>query len=106
MSLYVPAVRPLSARNIEKQAMRISQAFYPHLLEEPGPFPVLDFFDLLKDQFGLDPSVEELSDGVEGITWPDGRVVVSEWTYRAAHLGQGRARFTVAHEAYHGIEHR
>src|SRR5215831_18064034 len=106
MSVYVPAVRPLSARNIEQQAIAITQRFYPELLTEPGEFPVLDFFDRLRDDYHLDPGVEELSAGVEGITWPDGRVILSEQTYRAAFEGQGRARFTVVHEAYHGIEHR
>jgi hypothetical protein len=106
MGEYVPRVRPLSARQIEQQAMGIIAAFYPNLLKEPGQFPVLDFFDLLKDEFKLQPGVEELSDGVEGITWPDGRVIVSEPTYRGAAAGNGRDRFTVMHEAYHGIEHR
>jgi Zn-dependent peptidase ImmA (M78 family) len=54
----------------------------------------------------LDPGVEELSDGVEGMTFPDGRVILSEETYRGAHDGLGRPRFTVVHECYHGIRHR
>jgi Zn-dependent peptidase ImmA (M78 family) len=47
-----------------------------------------------------------LSDGVEGVTWPDGRVIVSEATYRGAYQGNGRDRFTIVHETYHGIRHR
>jgi hypothetical protein len=106
MSLLVPAVRPHSANDIENQALSITARYYPYLLKEPGSFPVLHFFDLLREEYGLEPGVEPLSDGVEGVTWPDGRVILSEQTYRAAHEGQGRGRFTVVHEAYHGIEHR
>jgi hypothetical protein len=106
MSLYVPAVSPRSRAQIEQEAQVIIGRFYPDLLREPGRFPVLDFFDLLKDEFGLEPCVEQLSDGVEGITWPDGRVVLSEQTYRGASEGDGRSRFTVVHEGYHGIRHR
>jgi Zn-dependent peptidase ImmA (M78 family) len=68
---------------------------------------VLNFFDhVLRDEYGLDPGVEPLSDGVEGMTWPDGRVLVNEETYCGADNGFGRPRFTVVHECYHGIKHR
>jgi hypothetical protein len=107
MSRYVPVVSPLSRRNIEQDAIRITARFYPDLLQEPGRFPVLEFFDhVLRDVYRLDPGVELLSDGVEGMTWPDGRVLVSADTYRGAHDGIGRPRFTVVHECYHGIKHR
>ena len=58
------------------------------------------------DEIGLTPGVDELSDGVEGITWPDGRVMLSEKTYCDAVDGNGRARFTVAHEIAHALHHR
>lgn len=106
MSEFVPSVQPLSRNDIESHAIRLIRRFYPHLLCKPGVFPVLDFFDLLREEFGLDPGVEQLPDGVEGMTWPDGRVIVSEETYRGAALGKGRSRFTIPHEGYHGIQHR
>lgn len=107
MSNYVPAVAPLSRSNIERDAQRVIALHFPTLLTEAKPFPVLHFFDhVLRDEYGLDPGVEPLSDGVEGMTWPDGRVLVSEDTYRGAASGNGRARFTIVHEAYHGIKHR
>jgi hypothetical protein len=106
MSSYVPTVRPLSKNDIEGSAGRMVQRFFPELLRSPGPFPVLPFFDLiLVEEFGLDTGVEELSDGVEGMTWPDGRVLLSPDTYRLAAAGNGRARFTTMHESFHGIEH-
>ncbi|MGD0383463.1 MAG: ImmA/IrrE family metallo-endopeptidase [Thermoguttaceae bacterium] len=58
------------------------------------------------EEFGLEPGVEELSDGIEGMTFPDGHVLVSEETYRGAYEGQGRPRFTIPHECFHGIKHK
>jgi hypothetical protein len=107
MSSYVPTVLPLSRRDIESCAERLVKQFFPYCLNTPGPFPVLMFFDsVLPDAFGLDTGVEELSDGVEGMTWPDGRVLLSPDTYAMAAAGQGRARFTTMHESFHGIQHQ
>lgn len=106
MSQLVPVVAPLSRADIEQHATIVIRRFQPRLLTKPGRFPVLKLFDFLGDEYGLDPGVEELSDGVEGMTFPDGRVLLSEETYRGAHVGTGRPRFTVAHECYHGIKHR
>lgn len=106
MSQLVPVVAPMSRVEIERDATLITVKFQPDLLRKPGCFPVLKLFDALRDQYDLDPGVEELSDGVEGMTFPDGRVLLSEETYRGAHEGHGRPRFTVLHECYHGIRHR
>lgn len=104
---FVPLVAPLSRGNIENDATEIIRRFYPWLLSTPGKFPVLDFFDhVLREVYDLDPGVDQMSDGVEGMTWPDGRVLVNEETYRGADDGVGRARFTIVHEGYHGIKHR
>jgi len=97
----------LSKRDIEADATEILRRFYPRLLRSPGLFPVQEFFDhVLPDAYGLDTGVEVLSDGVEGMTWPDGRVLVSPETYLGACRGEGRPRFTMPHESYHGIKHR
>jgi hypothetical protein len=106
MSQLVPVVAPMSRAEIERDATLMTLRFRPDLLKKPGRFPVLKLFDALSDLYGLDPGVEELSDAVEGMTFPDGRVLLSEETYRGAHDGLGRPRFTVPHECYHGIRHR
>jgi hypothetical protein len=49
MARLVPAVSPLSRKDIESHAANVISTFYPDLLREPGMFPVLDFFDRLKD---------------------------------------------------------
>jgi hypothetical protein len=100
-------VSPLSLKEIENFTDITIEYLSPELLRKPGSFPILHFFDhILPDEFGLDCGVTDLSDGVEGMTLPDGQVLVSEETYRRASEGVGRARFTVAHECFHGIQHR
>jgi hypothetical protein len=103
---FLPHVRPLTVRTIEFHSRRIIRRFFPGLLRDPGVFPVLEFWELLRERFGLDPGVEELSDGVDGVAYPDGRILVNELTYRGATLGKGRDRETMVHEGYHGLQHR
>ncbi len=102
---YLPAVAPKSRAKLEREAEDLLRRCYPEFLQRPGRFPAVRFFHDLEDH-GLDPAVELLSAGVEGITWPDGRVVLSEDTYRGACRGDGRCRFTVVHEGCHGLFHR
>ena len=105
MSRRVPAVAPKSRRQIDNESVEFLTKHFSEHLEIPGRLPVLKCFDLLSD-YGLDPGVAELSEGDEGISYPDGRVLLSEKTYRGAHAGNGRDRFTVVHECYHGLYHR
>lgn len=103
---YVFAVRPKSGAQIEAEAKEILDAFSPHLLNHPGAFDVLKFFDhTLQDVYGLKTGVALMTDGVEGQAWPDGRVFVSETTYDGACDKKGRARFTISHECFHGLKH-
>jgi hypothetical protein len=106
MNQFVPVVTAMSRAQIEANAVCVITEFRPRLLSSPGRFPVLKLFEALEDKFGLDVGVEELSDGVEGMTFPDGRVLLSEATYRGANEGAGRQRFTVLHECFHGMRHR
>jgi len=106
MSTYVPRVAAKSKREIEEEAAKILRLHFPQLLRTPGRLNVLEFWELLGDEYGLQPGVDDLSDGTEGMTWPDGRVLVNEATYRGVVRGNGRSRFTMCHEAYHGLQHR
>ena len=106
MSAFVPRVEAKSKRQIEAEAAEFLKKHFPERLSEPGQLNVLEVWELLDDYYGLKPGVEELSDGTEGMTWPDGRVHVNEATYRGVVCGNGRARFTMCHEAYHAIAHR
>lgn len=106
MSAFVPRVAPKSKWEIEKEAEALIRQHFPERLETPGHLDVLEFWELLEDAYGLRPGVDELSDGTEGMTYPDGRVLVNEATYRGVVGGNGRSRFTMCHEAYHGLAHR
>lgn len=107
MSTYlVPPVAPRTKHEIENDAESFLAKHFPERLVKPGRTDVLEMWELLGDVYDLEPGVAELSDGVEGMTWPDGRVQVNEATYRGAHRGQGRPRFTMCHEVYHGLAHR
>jgi len=106
MTGYVPEVAPLSRQDIERQANNLIRWLCPDRLRKPGWFPVLEYWEALRDRFGLDTGVAELPDGVEGMTWPDGRVLVTEETYRGVVRGEGRPRHTMVHEGYHGMQHR
>lgn len=104
---YVPAVSPKSRALIEKEAIAFQVEHFPKLLTTPGRLPVIKLFDdVLYSKYELETGVDDLPVGVEGMTWPDGRVLVSESTYELAIRGEGRARFTIVHEGYHGLAHR
>jgi hypothetical protein len=106
MSQFVPVVAPISRAEIAEEAKLVIARFRPRLLIRPGRFPVLKLFDALGDPpYNLESGVEELSSGVEGMVYPDGRVLVNEETYRGADNEIGRPRFTVSHECYHGMKH-
>jgi IrrE N-terminal-like domain len=107
MSAYVPEVAPMSRKDIEDYADRVNTKYHPGALEQPIPIPVVGFFDyVLYDDYDLETGVADLGDGIEGITYPDGRVYVDARTYEGAVGGNGRARFTIGHEAFHGMRHR
>lgn len=106
MSTFVPRVHAKRKFEIERESHAFLQKHFPGSLESPERLDVLELWELLDDEYDLRPGVADLSDGVEGMTWPDGRVFVSEETYLGAARGQGRQRFTMCHEAYHALFHR
>ena len=105
MNTFVPRGTKRTKLQIEQDANTFLQNHFPEHLTDPGKLDVLEMWELLADVYNLRPGVAELSDGVEGMAWPDGRVEVSEETFRGAAAGRGRPRFTMCHEAYHGLQH-
>jgi hypothetical protein len=106
MSRSVPEVKPQSWNDINEIAYREVERFAPQLLTIPAPFPVEAYFDRILFKYEwIQPGVADLGEGYEGICTPDGRVLISNGTYEALQKNDGRARFTVAHECYHGICH-
>ncbi len=97
----------MSRLDIKRIAEGIIQREFPQLLKIPGQTPVLQFFERLREHpYSLkEIGVRTLPPGVLGLTLPTFEVYLSENTYIDAENGQGRARFTVAHEAFHGLHH-
>lgn len=109
MAALVPAVSGMSTKEVEALALNIVKWHSPHCLHEPQRLDCIEIWERLGDDDspykGLSPKVEILPPGVEGRTWPDGRIILAQTTYEAALEGDGRARFTVMHEVMHAIRH-
>lgn len=103
---YVPAVNGMSYREIEYEAEKKLQQRCPQLLSHPGPIDVNNIWEDLEEIDGCRPCVEQLPDGIEGRTWPDGRVELDESTYLLMLRNDPRARFTVIHECAHAWLHQ
>jgi hypothetical protein len=102
----VPAVPPHSRRAIESFALAFVKKWAPGRLETPGAFPVYDVFESFSDKHpDIITGVDNLPDGVEGMCWPNGRVLLSESTYQRLVTNEGRARFTTIHELCHALYH-
>lgn len=108
----VPRVRPLSYAKIESMTQWLIRRHYPQLLQEPGAFPIDDLLEfVLPIDYEIDvwPSTG-LPVGVEGVTVPavdGGRtcIHIAEEVFEGIDDGDGRCRFTGAHEAGHGLLH-
>ncbi len=79
-------------------------------LSDKARFPVMSVledllyqhFDLLEMRVVSDSEME----GAEGYTCPDGKfIAIAESVYEGAYAGNGRHRFTVAHELGHLVLH-
>jgi hypothetical protein len=76
------------------------------LLTEVQPFPVEDFYQFyLRERFRLVPGAGELPFGMEGVTYPNGQMLLAPSVYEGLLDGEPRARMTAAHEAVHGVVH-
>lgn len=82
-----------------------------HLLSSPDATPVDHFIEtILPKYFGVEFDVGPLPQPSEAITLPGGGtkptwIIMSEEVFDAMKAGDGRARFTAAHECYHALVH-
>lgn len=99
---FAPEVRPLPSEPISHRYVQTAERWAEAALARlPGPIRDLDTLNLLKsleDLFGINAVVEELPDGVDGLSFAkdDVRIVIVASTDRT-----GRQRFTIAHELAH-----
>ena len=103
----VPAVKPVGHELAEKLAQQTILDFDVSYLKNPKPFPVAYFWEfwLPKHYAHLRCRVAEMLPGLEGLTRPNGEILLSQGTYEAMNNDEGRARFTTMHECIHGILH-
>lgn len=100
-------VPPRSWDNIERVACQVRNVFG---MTDVPRFPIIDAIEKILYQ-QLDTVRFEVGnlaemDGAEGLTCPKGEFIqLREDVYRAAIGGQGRARFTAAHELGHLVLH-
>lgn len=96
-------VAPLSSAEIEQKAIQRRTTLE---LDDCEAFPILHVLEReVMEGFEVVPAAE--LEGDEGRMYPvSGAIVISEETYLAAERGDGRARFTIAHELGHYWMHR
>lgn len=100
-------VPPRSWDNIHSEAEKIRSALRISDLEF---VPIVDVVELMLDQqlnfLRLEFGTHEEMDGAEGFCDPKGEFIqLREDVYKAAVRGDGRARFTIAHELGHFVLH-
>jgi hypothetical protein len=101
---FVPRVKGMSYLQIELEACKHRERLFPGTIALPRPVDVEQTWEILGDEFCTLIS-DSLPDGIEGRTWPDGRVEISETTYLRMLRNDPRSRFTVIHECAHAILH-
>ncbi len=105
MGRPVPRVKGMSRRAVELKMLEVVQKYHNRTLTEAVPFPILKFCDRwLEDDFGVQFVVDDTLAGAEGRLRGNMVYVASE-VYDGADAGDGRDRFTLAHEAVHVMLH-
>lgn len=89
------------ARELRKALQIENELFFPIIPFLEGIVPKID------EKFDLEIVGEyELPEGTEALTYPDkSKMKIREDVYLNALAGQGRARFTLAHELFHYLFH-
>ncbi len=103
----VPIVRARSRVNIEAMAQCFLDLVVPHCLQEPQPVPMVEIFDqILPRELGFSPHIRQLTPGLGGYTHcAEKTVTLDVDVYAGLEEGDGRSRFTAAHEVGHVVLH-
>jgi len=103
----LPAAAPKSRAAIEQTARWLLTAHYPDYLGRIAPIPVAEFAEFdMEVHYGFQLVVTELTGGLEAVTYPRHRTLgLAPDVYEALLSGDGRARFTTAHEIGHLFLH-
>ncbi len=103
----VPRVTATSWASLEKITEQVRRKVIPDFYDRVQALNLAEFFEFdLKKLYGYEYQITNLPTGVEAITLCKSKtIILSEETYEGLHDGDGRARFTVAHELGHVIVH-
>lgn len=106
-AVKVPVVAPRSRVAIEAEARRLLAAIAPECLRSPSPAPMVAIFDMeLRKRFDFVAHVAALAPGLEGITdCVEREVILPPHIYEGMENGDGRCRFSAAHETGHVVLH-
>jgi Zn-dependent peptidase ImmA (M78 family) len=96
------AASPISRDTAERFAEHVLEVMYPENLTTPTRLDVVRMLDDLEEAAGIVLVVKDLGLREEGHLDPDAKeLVIDTKVYAAAVRGDGRARFTCAHEVGH-----
>jgi hypothetical protein len=108
----VPIVTGRSRKHIESLAHDVVHRYDLSLLSEPRPFPIADFLEFwFPSQYGIVLRFLDLPAPTEAVLTPGSEngspptLIMTPGVYEAMLDGDGRARFTAAHEIGHGVLH-
>lgn len=99
------SVSPMSKKQIDSitQAIREIADKYGWI-DSNGAVDVISLLEFGYEKFRVIPDHEMT--GTLGLTLPTGEILLRESVYNGACDGNGRDRFTVAHELAHGVIHK
>jgi len=103
----VPRVPPTSWAKLELKAEEVRKKIAPESLLSPCAIDLANLFEFeLKLLYGYNYQIKAMPSGIEAMTLCKSKtIILSSETYEGLHDGDGRARFTVAHELGHVIVH-
>lgn len=108
----LPLATPRSKATLEAHSLSFIERLYPEVLVAPQPVPVADFLEIkIPQNLPVAFDIATLPYPTEAVTTPDSgdfeaRVIFDPRIYDNLMDGNGRARFTAAHEAAHALYHR
>ncbi|WP_066114401.1 ImmA/IrrE family metallo-endopeptidase, partial [Gallibacterium salpingitidis] len=96
-------VPPRSKMDIDK-ITRFIRLANPQFINDDGAIDILALLEHGYQNFSVVPDNE--LHGILGLTLPSGEILLRESVYEGACDGNGRDRFTIAHEIGHGTIHK
>ena len=99
------SVSPMSKKQIDSITQAIREiAAKNGWLDSNGAVDIISLLEFGYEEFRVIPDHEMA--GALGLTLPTGEILLRESVYNGACDGNGRDRFTVAHELAHGVIHK